>query len=89
MPVHVLLGDRDEHVDPDRAAGWSRECVTEPQWHVFPGGHYFFLTDHLPEIIDLIRHIVASHTPWRNRRQRTGKDSYPYRTFHNVRYSTW
>lgn len=61
VPVHVLLGDRDEHVDPDRAAGWARECVTEPLWHVFPGGH-FFLSDHLPEIIDLMRHIVASHT---------------------------
>ncbi len=62
VPVHVLLGDGDEHVDPERAAGWARECVTEPRWHVFPGGH-FFLTDHLPEIIDLMRHIVVSHTP--------------------------
>ncbi|MBB5113490.1 alpha/beta fold hydrolase [Micromonospora echinospora] len=61
LPVHVLLGDGDEHVDPDRAAGWARECVTAPRRHVFPGGH-FFLTDCEPEIIDLMRHIVVSHT---------------------------
>ncbi|MFG3604253.1 thioesterase II family protein [Micromonospora chersina] len=61
LPVHVLLGDGDEHVDLDRAAGWALECAAPPQRHVFAGGH-FFLTDYQSEILDLMRRIVASHT---------------------------
>ncbi|GAB3058144.1 alpha/beta fold hydrolase [Micromonospora schwarzwaldensis] len=60
LPVHVLLGDRDEHVDPGRAAGWARDCATPPQVHVFAGGH-FFLAEHRSEILDLMRRIVTGH----------------------------
>jgi surfactin synthase thioesterase subunit len=59
LPVHVLLGDRDEHVDLDRAAGWALECAAPPQWHVFAGGH-FFLADHQAEILDLLRRAAAA-----------------------------
>jgi surfactin synthase thioesterase subunit len=59
LPVHVLLGDRDEHVDLDRAAGWALECAAPPQRHVFTGGH-FFLADHQAEILDLMRRAAAA-----------------------------
>lgn len=59
LPVHVLLGDRDEHVDLDRAAGWALECAAPPQRHVFAGGH-FFLADHQAEILDLMRRTAAA-----------------------------
>ena len=53
LPIHLLLGDRDPHVDRVRAAGWSRESSQRMHRHVFPGEH-FFLFPHQATIAALL-----------------------------------
>ncbi|MEV0607417.1 alpha/beta fold hydrolase [Polymorphospora rubra] len=65
LPVHVLLADRDPHVDPARAAGWAQETSRPVHRHVFPGGH-FFLFPHQATITALLARVLAADpTPTR------------------------
>ncbi|MDQ1738531.1 MAG: hypothetical protein QOE53_183, partial [Pseudonocardiales bacterium] len=41
LPIHLLLGDADPHVEPGRAAGWSWETSQPVQRHCYPGDHFF------------------------------------------------
>ncbi|MEE1773173.1 alpha/beta fold hydrolase [Streptomyces sp. JV185] len=53
-PVVALVGDDDPQVTVDEADSW-RDHTTGPfDLKVFPGGH-FFLDQHVPAILDLIR----------------------------------
>ncbi|MFJ7196715.1 MULTISPECIES: thioesterase II family protein [unclassified Streptomyces] len=53
-PVVALVGDDDPQVTVDEADSW-RDHTTGPfDLRVFPGGH-FFLDQHVPAILDLIR----------------------------------
>lgn len=53
LPIHVLCSDRDEHVSPDRAAGWARETSQPLRWHDYAGDH-FFLDAHQDAIAALL-----------------------------------
>jgi medium-chain acyl-[acyl-carrier-protein] hydrolase len=41
LPVHLLLGEHDPHVDPQRAAGWARESTRPLRRHTYDGDHFF------------------------------------------------
>ncbi|MBO4206243.1 thioesterase II family protein [Micromonospora echinofusca] len=62
LPVHVLLADRDPHVEPARVAGWSQESSRPVQRHVFPGDH-FFLFPHQATITALLAAGLATDPP--------------------------
>lgn len=58
LPISVLLGEADEFVEPERAAGWAAESSRPITVHRFPGDH-FFLNDHQQAIADLIADSAA------------------------------
>jgi medium-chain acyl-[acyl-carrier-protein] hydrolase len=51
LPIHLLLGDQDPHVEADRAAGWSFESSRPVRRHLFRGDHFF---------LDAHRHSIAT-----------------------------
>lgn len=53
-PVTVLTGDTDPQVTPEEAAAWAAHTSAAFTRHTFTGGH-FYLTEHIPEVLDLIR----------------------------------
>ncbi|MEV7229553.1 alpha/beta fold hydrolase [Polymorphospora sp. NPDC051019] len=59
LPVHLLLGDRDPHVEPARTAGWARETSGPLHRQVFPGEH-FFLFPHQVTITALLAKVLAA-----------------------------
>ena len=58
LPIAVLLGDNDPHVEPDRAAGWAWETSQPVQRHCYPGDH-FFLYPHQRAITTLLAGAAA------------------------------
>lgn len=52
-PVHALTGDADPRVTVAEAAAWAGHTSGEFTLTTFSGGH-FYLTDHLPAILDLL-----------------------------------
>ncbi|MBQ0896540.1 thioesterase [Micromonospora sp. U56] len=57
-PVYALTGDADPQVDVPDAESW-REHTTGPfALHVFSGGH-FYLNQHAPQVMALIRRHAA------------------------------
>lgn len=59
-PVTVLVGDADPATSLGEASAWSEHTTGSFDMHVFPGGH-FYLSDHQPEITNLIRaHLISS-----------------------------
>jgi medium-chain acyl-[acyl-carrier-protein] hydrolase len=66
LPIHVLLGESDEFVEPERTAGWAAETSRPITVHRFPGDH-FFLNEHQQAIAALIAgtggQVVASGWP--------------------------
>jgi surfactin synthase thioesterase subunit len=56
-PVTVLTGDADPQVTAEEATAWARH-TTDFALHTFAGGH-FYLTEHIPEVLDLIRSVVG------------------------------
>jgi pyochelin biosynthetic protein PchC len=52
-PVRVLTGDQDPGVTLDEARDWRHHTTGDCTLEVFPGGH-FFLTEHTPEVVELI-----------------------------------
>ncbi|HST47698.1 thioesterase II family protein [Jatrophihabitans sp.] len=65
LPISVLLGDSDEFVEPDRAAGWAAETSRPITVHRFPGDH-FFLNEHQQAIATLIADSAAQPVPGRH-----------------------
>ncbi|GAB2934259.1 alpha/beta fold hydrolase [Micromonospora polyrhachis] len=61
LPIHLLLGSRDPHVDRERAEGWSRESNQRIHRHVFPGEH-FFLFPHQATITALLATALATNS---------------------------
>ncbi len=64
LPISVLLGDADEYVVPERAAGWAAETSYPITEHRFAGDH-FFLNEHRQAIAALIADSVAPPVPGR------------------------
>jgi medium-chain acyl-[acyl-carrier-protein] hydrolase len=58
LPISVFLGESDEYVKPERAAGWALETTRQITVHRFPGDH-FFLNDHRQAIATLIADSAA------------------------------
>lgn len=58
LPIHVLTGEDDPFVEPERAAGWSQESSQPVRRHVYPGDH-FFLNDHQQSIATLLAEAAA------------------------------
>ncbi|GGQ49614.1 thioesterase II family protein [Couchioplanes azureus] len=57
-PVTVLTGDRDPHTTIEEARDWERHSQEPFAVRVFPGGH-FFLLDHAPAVLTVIRDQLA------------------------------
>jgi medium-chain acyl-[acyl-carrier-protein] hydrolase len=66
LPISVLIGDSDEYVVPERAAGWAAETSHPTPVHRFPGDH-FFLHEHRQAIAALIADGAAPAVPGRQR----------------------
>jgi surfactin synthase thioesterase subunit len=49
-PLEAWGGEQDETVTPEQVAGWSRYAGASWRARVFPGGHYFCLTDPAPAL---------------------------------------
>ncbi|GHE64551.1 thioesterase [Streptomyces spiralis] len=58
-PLVVLNGDRDPEVTAEEAEAWTDHTSADCTFHWFPGGH-FYLNDHAPEVIALIRDEVLN-----------------------------
>jgi medium-chain acyl-[acyl-carrier-protein] hydrolase len=61
LPIHVLLGESDEFVVPERAVGWAQESSQPVVEHRFAGDH-FFLYEHKAAIAGLIADSAAHTT---------------------------
>jgi medium-chain acyl-[acyl-carrier-protein] hydrolase len=62
LPIHVLLGDHDPHVDPERAAGWALESTRPLRRHDYDGDH-FFVHGHRDPIAALLQAGLATPSP--------------------------
>lgn len=60
LPLHLLLGDQDPHVEPACATGWSQESSQPVHRHIFAGDH-FFLFPHQETITALIATALAAY----------------------------
>jgi surfactin synthase thioesterase subunit len=40
-PITVLSGSSDPHTTPAELAAWAEHTTDEPEFHEFPGGHFF------------------------------------------------
>ncbi|KUJ64430.1 oleoyl-ACP hydrolase [Streptomyces albus subsp. albus] len=58
-PMVTLTGDADPKVGVDEARDWERHTTGDFDFRVLPGGH-FFLNDHLPAIIEVIKARLGS-----------------------------
>ncbi len=58
LPIHLMLGDQDPYVEPDRAAGWARETSQPMRQHLYPGDH-FFIDVHRERIATLLADTTA------------------------------
>lgn len=58
MPITVLAGTRDEHISPERIAGWSNETISTCCIRWFDGDH-FFIHSHRDAVIECISAELA------------------------------
>lgn len=58
-PLLVVNGDRDPEVTAEEAEAWTDHTSAGCTFHWFLGGH-FYLNDHAPEVIALIRDEVLN-----------------------------
>jgi surfactin synthase thioesterase subunit len=58
-PLTVLTGDADPHVTADEAQAWRTVTTGPSDVHTFSGGH-FFLTEHVDDILDLLRPMLTA-----------------------------
>jgi surfactin synthase thioesterase subunit len=60
-PITLLAGDSDPKTSTDEAQAWTRHTTASFDLHVYAGNH-FFITDHVEEIIALLRrHLRGDH----------------------------
>lgn len=59
LPIHVLRGDSDPHVEATRAAGWARETSRPLHQYLYTGDH-FFIHDHKAAIAALLTAALPS-----------------------------
>ncbi|WNI23578.1 alpha/beta fold hydrolase [Streptomyces sp. ITFR-16] len=57
-PITILNGDKDPEVSPPEATAWTTHTTAPCTFHTYEGGH-FYLNDHAPEVIALIRERIA------------------------------
>lgn len=60
-PIEVLNGTEDPEVTDAEARAWTTHTKAACTFHTFPGGH-FYLTDHAPKVINLIRTRLTAKT---------------------------
>ncbi|MCG7524335.1 alpha/beta fold hydrolase [Streptomyces sp. OfavH-34-F] len=60
-PIEVLNGTEDPEVTDAEAKAWTTHTKATCTFHTFPGGH-FYLTDHAPKVINLIRTRLTAKT---------------------------
>lgn len=53
LPIRIVRGDADPHVEGHRAAGWALETTVPVTEHVYPGDH-FFIYPHRAAIARLV-----------------------------------
>ncbi|GAB2608863.1 thioesterase [Paractinoplanes abujensis] len=58
-PVTALIGDRDDQVTEAEAKPWAERTTGPFHLHIFDGGH-FYLNDHAPAVITLLRDHLAA-----------------------------
>lgn len=63
-PVVALAGADDERAPVADVEAWHAHTTGAFEMHTFPGGH-FYLMDHLPRIVGLIREHAAGTVPTR------------------------
>ncbi|WP_326657858.1 thioesterase II family protein [Streptomyces sp. NBC_00385] len=61
LDVVALVGDTDQQVTVDEAAGWREHTTGSFELKVFPGGH-FYLDSHVAQVLDLIRARTSALT---------------------------
>lgn len=59
VPLTVLAGRDDTHVDAALLEDWQQETTGDCRLHGFEGGH-FFLAQAQDEVLDLVRHRLAA-----------------------------
>ncbi|MFJ3090579.1 thioesterase II family protein [Streptomyces sp. NPDC086838] len=57
-PIEVLNGTEDPEVTTEEAKAWTTHTTASCTFHTYKGGH-FYLNDHAPEVINLIRERLA------------------------------
>lgn len=62
LPIHLLYGDRDPYVEPERTAGWARETTRPLCRHRYPGDH-FFINAHQADITALLAAELGNDEP--------------------------
>lgn len=63
-PVTALTGDADPKTPVDQARAWSEHTSGGFDLQVYRGGH-FFLSDHVPAVLDLVREQLTRMAPTR------------------------
>jgi surfactin synthase thioesterase subunit len=58
-PLVVLTGDADPKTPVEQARAWAGHTTGGCAVHVYRGGH-FFLSDHVPAVLALVRHELAA-----------------------------
>lgn len=57
-PIEVLNGTEDPEVTEEEATAWTTHTTAPCTFHTYKGGH-FYLNDHAPAVINLIRERLA------------------------------
>ncbi|MET9608550.1 alpha/beta fold hydrolase [Streptomyces sp. NPDC006512] len=65
VPVTLLNGTEDPHVDAVALDAWTRECATEPGRHWAEGGHFYFegRPEAVTRVLRPLARAAASATP--------------------------
>lgn len=58
VPLSVLAGQQDDHIDPLQVEGWSKETAAGCQVHWLAGDH-FFINAQRDAVLDIVRGVIA------------------------------
>jgi len=61
-PITVFASDADPKATLDEARAWREHTTGSFDFRVFPGGH-FFLTQHQPQLLEIISEQLSSASP--------------------------
>lgn len=59
LPIHMLRGDRDPYVEPERTGGWRHETTRPLREYVYDGDH-FFIHPHQVAITTMLAATLAT-----------------------------